>query len=347
DARPVFEYIQYLRNPNAPKPKLVILENVGGMLAPFRNPKFSEFKCPLDYLMRGTSCIADPKTKKNKPFKHGLEFLPDYKATYFTLDARTAGLPMRRRRVFILLVRVDVLEAAEVDISFAAALVAHIKTRPIERKPIDDFITPEMVLPSSYKKVKEDRQRLTVKGWEKINAARSKKGTKLLKLPNGKKVGQTGVSLFGKSASKEVLNQVSEREVESINFVYERLGIGNIPDELTININESTGRNTTGVGNIRMSTGSRIWYKKGNCLLNHATIFKIFGWDPATITIPDGVFPTALKRLQGNMIAIPTIGTALIVAIAFLPELSEWRKGHPLNPNKGKRVVSQAECVGV
>ena len=316
------------------------------MLQPFNNPKFGEFQCPLDYLMRGTSRFTDPKTKKQKTFKHGLEFLPDYKVTHFTLDAKMSGLPMRRRRLFILLIRLDVLKDSEVDISFATELVKLIKERPIPRQPIDDFIVPEMVLPGRPNQGKKVgcRRRLSVKGWEKINEARMKQGMKVLKF-QGKKVGQTGTSLFGKTAPKELLNQMSEREVEIINFAYERFdkqnpqnpSLDKVPEHLTVNVNESVGRQTTGDGDIRMSTGARIFYRKANCLINHATKFKIFGWDPETITIPEHVFPTSLNRLQGNMIAIPTIGTALIVAIAFLPQLSEWRKGHHLHPsNKGK-----------
>ena len=344
-----------MRDPKAPKPKLAILENVGGMLQPFNNPTFGEFKCPLDYLMRGTSHFTDPKTNKKKTFKHGLEFLPDYKVTHFTLDARTSGLPMLRRRLFILLIRLDVLKDAEVDISFATELVQLIKQSPIPRKPIDDYIVPEMVLPNQHKKEKEGcRQRLSVKGWEKINAARFKHGMKVVKF-KGKKVGQTGISLFGKTAPKELLKQMCEREVEVLNFVYERFdkqnpgkpSLDKVPEHLTVNINESVGRQTTGVGNIRMSTGARIFYRKANCLLNHATKFNIFGWDPDTLTIPEHVFPTCLNRLQGNMIAIPSIGTALIVAIAFLPQLSEWRKGHRLHPsNKGKDTSKPSSSKG-
>eukprot|EP00959_Pyramimonas_sp_CCMP1952_P447380 9367480-Pyramimonas_sp.AAC.1 len=69
DAGPLFDLIQFLKKPKAflpKKPKFVILENVKGLTQPLKaGPAVDAgFNTPLDYILKGTSCIKDAKTSK-------------------------------------------------------------------------------------------------------------------------------------------------------------------------------------------------------------------------------------------------------------------------------------------
>ena len=56
-----------------------------------------------------------------------------------------------------------------------------------------------------------------------------------------------------------------------------------------------------------VSTASKIYCHSAKGLLNIATLFQIFGWCPDELVLPN-VGLHGLRKLVGNMVAVPAIG---------------------------------------
>ena len=55
-------------------------------------------------------------------------------------------------------------------------------------------------------------------------------------------------------------------------------------------------------------------------MINFATTFQIVGWKPDTVIIPENITDGHLRKLLGNMICVPTIGTIELLSIkCFIP----------------------------
>ena len=103
-AIPFFEMRKFIK---LRKPRLVILENVRGLLAP--NPDTEDRSTPMDFILRGKN-PSDPKqcyqdTEPNAEW--GLEYLTNYGLAWDMIYSSDWGLPQSRPRVYIVMVRKD------------------------------------------------------------------------------------------------------------------------------------------------------------------------------------------------------------------------------------------------
>lgn len=100
------EYIRQLR------PKLVLLENVPGLLRPRLKPFLDyveqQIRFPLCVPRRGET-MEEHSARLNQRRTGPLE--TRYRVTRQTIDAADVGVPQRRRRVFLMAVRADVSES--------------------------------------------------------------------------------------------------------------------------------------------------------------------------------------------------------------------------------------------
>ncbi|MFM7982174.1 MAG: hypothetical protein ACKPKO_22930, partial [Candidatus Fonsibacter sp.] len=87
--------VQELERP----PKIIILENVFGLVQRSRNNGVA----PIDFIRRAT-CVINGRT-----VRFGVEFWRDYTLVCepVILSSGSLGLPMPRRRIFLILVRND------------------------------------------------------------------------------------------------------------------------------------------------------------------------------------------------------------------------------------------------
>ena len=99
EARPFFQMSQYLKQTPNP-PKIVLMEDVMGSLLKGRS---GQTPAPVDFIMNGFQLEGGRKVS------NGLRSLSQYVALESTIMwSNTFGLPMRRQRVFLLLLRLDV-----------------------------------------------------------------------------------------------------------------------------------------------------------------------------------------------------------------------------------------------
>ena len=96
-----------------------------------------------------------------------------------------------------------------------------------------------------------------------------------------------------------------------------------VPESLTINMDESLGRKPWSRKGIRgVSTHSKIYFHGAKSILNISTIFQAFGWDPEDLVLPETMPEHAVRTMLGNMVAVPTIGAAQLLAlVAFHPQV--------------------------
>eukprot|EP00959_Pyramimonas_sp_CCMP1952_P268390 5611645-Pyramimonas_sp.AAC.1 len=95
-AKPFFDVSAYLRDENFKPPKFVILENVRGLLK--SDP--SSGQRPIDFILLG----KDPDRGE-----FGLALNKRYSVQWFVVSADQWGLPHVRSRVYIVMVRKDIL----------------------------------------------------------------------------------------------------------------------------------------------------------------------------------------------------------------------------------------------
>ena len=307
NAGPLFNFRSWLEREDTPKPRCVILENVGGLLQPFSCKSVSQqYRTPLDYILRG---VSQQGTRK---VKHGLEFLPEYAVTHLTLDARHGGLPMRRRRVFIVMIRRDLLQDQDQTHPFKAlhGLLSRVKAHPLTALSLEEFVHDNPDQRPAPKKAKK-HQPLSTHGVSQSVKYRQKHG-----LP---RMGSKHGSPFSRSAPAALLQALTEREKELCNCVFGLMvkKFGHVPESLSINVSESLSRAPWKQGSLRsVSTHSKIYFHKTQQILNVPTLFQIFGWCPRDLTFPDGMAETTLRALVGNMIAVPTIGVVELLVLA-------------------------------
>ena len=171
-ARPVFVLIEALKADTI-QPKMVILENVAGMLNTLTGKLAQQYKTPLDFLLHGTSTRKNHRGQRVK-FQHGLTFLEKYKCAHFTHDSHYAGLPMIRRRLFIILIRRDLCDG---DVSGKLlGLLDKVKKHPLSPSPLSSFVRED--IPMKIKKKAKYALRKTQSDWQSGDR-RLQEGTQL------------------------------------------------------------------------------------------------------------------------------------------------------------------------
>ena len=306
DAGPVFNFLKYIHKPCPTKPKIAILENVQGLLQPFRNKRLAaRYKNPMEYLLFG-ECTVMEKGRKKIKFKHAIANLADYSYTFFSLDARCSGLPMRRRRVFLVLVRNDLLLQSGVQVGYIGDLVKRFKANPLSREPLSNFMVPEYLrIDRPQKARKVDSKGLSEKGWKYINLFRKKYNLPLLGPSASRNCTPVDIfsnrDIFSEDQSSNLQESLSKRELEVLRCVLDMylMNSGEIPAGLAVNVNESIHRKPWGVDKLySVSTGTRTYLHSVRKLINFSSYMRIFGWsDTNRVELPHGSCGTIVRTV--------------------------------------------------
>ena len=150
EAKPLFILQKFLKKKAKDKhnPKVIILENVFGLLTPIRNNKMAHhYPRPIGFIINGITTMEDDGQVQK--YKHGLNFLKDYVTYYCVLDALASGLPMRRRRVFIIMVRVDAYTQRAFDLF--SMLFRKVVQHPLAPSPLHSFVRVETLEPTMHR----------------------------------------------------------------------------------------------------------------------------------------------------------------------------------------------------
>ena len=122
--------IRVMRN----KPKVVVLENVAGLKS-----RSHTVSAPLEFVLRG-------KVRRGTHMESiGLELIPNFMMFQVELDAKGAGLPHLRRRIFFVRVHPSVIDDASASQLLDDIRIIHENPRP--QQHLDDFVKTTTVNP--------------------------------------------------------------------------------------------------------------------------------------------------------------------------------------------------------
>ena len=312
EAKPLFILQKFLKKKAKDKhnPKVIILENVFGLLTPIRNKKMAQrYSRPIDIILNGITTMEDDGQVQK--YKHGLNFVKDYATFYCVLDALASGLPMRRRRVFIIMVRVDVYTQSAFDMF--SMLFRKVVQHPLAPSPLHSFVRVETLEPTMHRLCRPKKKART--SASDADTSQANHGL----LPSGPKA-------FSRSARPELLASMTTREVSVCDCIFDFMMKTEqcIPDDLIITVSESLSRKPWSIGAKIpfLSCGCKIYYHKIGAILNFATLFQIAGWNPDALIVPATITDGNLRKLVGNMVCVPTIGTIeLLVLRCFFPRI--------------------------
>jgi len=245
DAEPLFALVRAPCENEEFKIRVVLLENVGGILQPLKGTTAKTYATSLDYLLDGSRGPMAPGQKRRRVC--GLRHIPSYNCCYQTLDARTCGLPHTRLRVFIILIRLDMFEAAaEFELQ---RLVNQIKMRPLTPCPLQSFLLDEIPTPAEHKA----KQARNSRGGNATSATCMAKFQTFRKKHGIPPLGSSRARPSATSTQRELLEQLTYRKQEVSNAAFNLMlrKFGHIPDDLSVNADQSISRMPWGSGTTR------------------------------------------------------------------------------------------------
>ena len=186
-------------------------------------------------------------------------------------------------------------------------------------------------------------------GWKHINMFRKKYGLPTFGPAASKNQPPADIfkdrDIFSEDECSNLHATMSKRELEVLRCVLDlhMNRDGEIPPGLAVNVNESIHRKPWGVDKLdQVCTGTHTYLHCIRGLVNFTSYLRIFGWTNVnSFQLPHGFSGTVVRKLFGNSIAIPSIGSVVAMCfMAFRPEFSEWRnhfetfKNQPHSANK-------------
>ena len=282
---------KYLRDtPHAYLPKLVVLENVLGLVARGKNGS------PIDFVMSGLM------RENGKTQKIGLSFNTNYHVMQpVKLTSKQLGLPMRRARVFIIMVRRDMLSSVQCQNIQANIKLA--EANPIETASIDSLLDDA--------DVEEERDRCGQKKARLSMRPKSSQQAALFRLENDlppfsrRRV----VAWLDENPDKFTLREL---EVLDTALLLSERAKGAVPPELVVDVSQGVSRGAFKHDGCVMSfhKGMRLLHK--GKLLGVTSCFNLMGWPKNEVIIPEDLSSkAAVWDMLGNMVATPVIGIVL------------------------------------
>ena len=319
-------------------PKIVILESVGGILQDFKKPELKRmYTNPLGFLLRGDSRLEGLFGHKEF-FDHALTRLKNFTVTFFDLAAGVFGLPVRRSRVFIVLVRNDILAAAGADMDMPARIANFFKQRPLAKGTVDAFTVPKESAMDLLQPRKRRRPTTSLNKEQEHAFHRWRISKGLPTCPRETKI-------FSSTAPRCLIERLSAKQiaVADASFSEAKLTFGYIPEDLVVHLDVGITRRPWRVGSVfSPSSNSKIYDHRLRDIMSSATLFNILGWDcrENPLVIPLSTSGNCLRRLIGGIIAVQPIGAVfLAVLLSFLPGLKKARRKIPFalrDPQQGK-----------
>ena len=286
---------RWLRSLDVP-PKMVILENVPGLA--FKDKTTG--RRPLDFLMDGRLRGGE---------QIGLNFLSDYlPMQVFDFAAEHCGLPMRRSRLFLVLVRKDIGTEAMIDAAKASA--RHLQSHQLPQVDLD-FFWCEMDMPES--RMKTPAHQFPRRALEASTAIRSKYKLADIFTANGSPA-SSAPDAYG-------ITKLPRREQDVLDVAllcceaWEAKGSGWVLEDLVADLSQQADREPWWRSRVGSLHGrSKIWFR--GKLMSIGTMFTIVGWptyDPdVVLKIPDVISRPQMIQMLGNICTPPQLGAILM-----------------------------------
>ena len=275
-------------------PAAIIMENVTGIL---RVARRGAFATPFDFLMNDR--------------RYGLTRLKDrywVVPSPIVLRSRTVGLPMERKRVFIYLVRKDLVPQSPAPGIVSAAEA--VRANGIDAQPLECYVDPD----DSQKVVRSKKER---SGMSELNLVQTKKVRNILGLPRRSAEGGRPATL--NPAQWGILeSELTPRELDVLDVAIlwsRKGGDGLVHEELLVDLSQTVSRMPWRQDGIcgSLHRGSKLWYR--NELLGNNTLMNIMGWPRNTFVVPYSVGEGTVRRMIGNMVATPVAGVACMLLL--------------------------------
>ena len=301
-------------------PRIVVLENVGGVLK-----KKPGGGTPADFIMDGKI-----QQWGQKPRSVGLRKLKGYIVLQLPpQNCKNYGLPLMRQRVFWVLLLADQFKHSHLhDID---AKLRILNGDRIPCKPVSHFIQDHADVgllfsadtdsddsskhcraPMTKKRRKQPRTWLAKSSRKKTDAVRELGGLVRRSAAGGQP--------WSSSAPEEFLKKFSarEREVIDICFLVVQKEKGSIPDDLVIDVSQSFARQAWVSGGRIQSPvcQSKFWHQ--GQIIDFRSTLAFLGWPKIRVNWTAAMTDSDARSLTGNMISPPVIGGVFLALAAVL-----------------------------
>ncbi|CAE7264645.1 sinIM, partial [Symbiodinium natans] len=302
-AVPFFEMRKFIA---ARRPRLVILENVRGLLAP--NPETEER--PIDFILRGRnpedSAQCYPGTRPKDDW--GLELIKGYGLRWDILYSSDWGLPQKRPRVYIVMVRDDVggQEAADRIFEVLRTCAGHLPPGSC-----NDFLYPdghprlESVKRAETAKTRGSRKVCTKFTEALFRTTRQDFGLGASDRP------------YSKERPSDWFPRATEKMVQQLDIIYERaqhqgLDLSFLLADLSQQVSRGAWRDDGYVPTL--TTASLLYsYSHHRALLGEECL-KLNGFPVDELNL-DAHTQQELIFLAGNAMSVPVIGAVIFAGL--------------------------------
>lgn len=302
-AKPFLRFREWLdKNPDPPK--VIVLENVAGCLKGSRTRK-----APVEFILDGT--MVD---KRSKLYKYGLNFAERYMVTQMPLQTCDRyGLPLRRRRVFWVMLRRDCFCANDLD-NILGKLICINRYRFDVSTP-SSFLAPDSDSDSDIATPQQSRKRARVsQGLTKKALQQSYMFRKRHHFP---KRHALGGQPFAGSATQEQIAALTERELDVMDcamlwFTHNK---EKQPQDIVVDVSQAVVRLPWKEGRFPSPTTVTKLVLNGN-VVQAKVLFRVMGWPRRRLCLPPCLTESQLLTLVGNMISTPVIGGVFLALFA-------------------------------
>ena len=310
-------------------PRVVILENSDGIW----KKSAGSMSSPLDFVMKGE--LFDHELGHSVTY--GLALNPRYLTHVFQLSSTNVGLPHKRGRIFLVMIKKGALapnvfkqiqeNLGTISASFQVECVGNFMGLP-PNEVVEE--PPPKKKPRAYSLEK-------VIGMSFVQR-------RSLGLPPASLYG-TESRPFSTQARVEQLQKFTNREKEVADISILRAmkeNCGILPPWMVIDVSQSPNRHSFRSGGFHMNTfttSSHFLVIPGMDIaaaheLSPQQSFQLQGWPVEHLVIPPELNKTDLRTLVGNMISVPAIGAVLasvLAAVNFRPS-QDLRPKRPAAP---------------
>ncbi len=296
-ARPFLEISRWLDTANDP-PSIVVLENVKGLI--MGSP------APIEFIMNGYLDVGGKRTW------YGLRHLKRYIVSDVArFSSGQRGLPMKRARVFIVLLRKDLFTAS--DMLRVQGNLALLDRVQLVAKPLNFYSIPDcddLPRPDTQK-----MRTMTRRSTLESEAFRKKHNLPSIHSSRGRPFSSTASASLRASLSARELDVL---DVASLLFTKTQ---GAVPTALCTDVSQSVARHPWTIGSVRsLHSGSKLVID--GRLASVRDMFEMMGWPADAVTLPADVSRNNTVKLLGNMIAPPVFGgvaAAIFASVSVRP----------------------------
>jgi len=235
------------------------------------------------------------------------------------------GLPMRRERIFILMLRKDLYDESDLD-----EMVSNIKrasTMVLCPRPLDGFIMSADSEEEFCEGLVSKRRRsaahvMTEKSEKASDAFRKEFGLVARRSASGQP--------FSSTADRSTLQSFTARELEVMDCadLYCRKFMNKSVNELAVDVSNTFGRKPWRANGEIPSPSTSSKLVVAGKLVGLKSMFMLMGWPRGSFRLPSGLSHSCVQTLLGNMLCPPVVGT-VCAGILAADKHTPWTRQKP------------------